>query len=398
MREDRFVLAARVAALRQDLALAAEALDSDAIRADLRESVAGIFGGFFDRKRTDLDALATALAPPASADTASLAEQWRRLEEHAEECGTILREYRAFIEGALVRSARLDGGICDLADALLRQLSRLTTVDWSRFTIVAEDEFFAPMTDIIRVRYPHFTVWNLPVLAHEFGHFVLPQLRDRLRGTDPLGRFRTDTGRALAAQLAPAGAAGRAIVERSMAHLDEYMADTFALYAAGPSFACTCIVLRFEPLHSHEESAAHPSDAKRAYLQLALLRSLGADYAKIAKKLQSIWQSNQAGAGVSPGPESDQWLDDIAPKLWTLFQTLAPKARLEAADWRRAIGLSLQLAEANWSADAATLTPRDILNGAWLSRLQRDDADLTTIGRRALDLARQSAAAVAGGS
>lgn len=387
--ETRLVLAARVDALRQDLAIAAGALENPAIDPHFRQRVAVLFGGLLQRKTRDLDSLARDLDAHASRERSSLAGFWRRFEQQTDECGRLLREYRAFLEGALLRSARLDHGICDLADALLRQLAHLTGVEWSRFTIVAEDEFFAPMTDIIRVRYPHVSVWNLPVLAHEFGHFVTPRLQDRLRGTDPLRDFRGEVGREMAA-IAPA-ASRQALVDQTLDHLDEHIADAFAVYAAGPAFVATCLMLRFEPARAYEDTRAHPSDGRRTYLLLTLLGLLSADYDKITRSLRTIWDDNLAGAGAPDMSRVDDWLDRLGRRLVDLFDALAPKAKFDVADWRRSVALSQRLLTAAWEHDTGAITPRDILNAAWLCRLQHP-GETATIGAHALELARRRSA------
>jgi hypothetical protein len=382
----RLVLAARVDALRQDLAIAAAALENPAIDSRFRQRVAVLFGGLLQRKTRDLDRLAADLDAQAPGGPGSLAESWRRFEQQTHDCQRVLREYRAFLEGALLRSARLDHGICDLADALLRQLAHLTGVDWPRFTIVAEDEFFAPMTDIIRVRYPHVSIWNLPVLAHEFGHFVTPRLQDRLLGTDPIRDFRGEIGREMAT-LAPA-ASRQTLVDQTLSHLDEHIADAFAVYAAGPAFVATCLLLRFEPARAHEDTREHPSDASRTYLLLKLLDLVGVEYSKITRALRSVWEDNLSAAGVGAMGEADDWLDRLARRLVDLFDSLTPKAKFAVGDWRRSVDLSQRLRSAAWEQDAAALTPRDILNGAWVCRLQ-NPGDTAAIGARALELARR---------
>jgi len=217
--EARDLLAARVETLRQDLVLAASALTNEAIRPDLRESVNVLFAGFIQRKTEALAALARTVSNGVSVGRGALVPHWLQFEEHVVECDKLLREYFAFVEGALVRSAGLDNRICDLADEYLRHLARVTTVDWTRMTILADSEFFAPMTDIIRMRYPHFSIWNLPVLAHEFGHFATPRLQDRLGGTDPLKEFRRKI-RTQARTDAPPSMAS-IVEEQASKHLDD---------------------------------------------------------------------------------------------------------------------------------------------------------------------------------
>jgi hypothetical protein len=390
--EARLVLAARVDALRQALTTAAAALESDRIDGRFRTSVADLFGALLQRKTRDLERLTRDLDALAVSERSSLAEYWRQYKLQSDECQRLLREYRAFLEGALLRSAGLDHGICDLADALLAQLARLTVVDWSRFTIVAEDEFFAPMTDIIRVRYLHVSIWDLPVLAHEFGHFVTPKLLDRLRGTDPIRDFRGEIGREMAAAAPPSSR--RALVDQTLSHLDEHIADAFALYALGPAFAATCLLLRFEPARAYEDTTEHPSDGRRAYLLFTMLGLLSPDYGRITRVLRSIWDDNLACAGAPAMGAADDWLDRLARRLVDLFDTLAAKAKFDAADWRRSVELSQVLLMPGREQEVGAITPRDILNAAWVCRLDHP-GETTKIGARALELARRLSAGAA---
>lgn len=383
MSNDRLALAARVGALRQDLALAAAALASPAIRPELRDRVKVLFGGLIDRKDKDLKALADDLGSGAKPGRKGVRDGWTDFEQHSSDCNRLLKEYRAFVEGALYRSAGLDDGVCDLADGFLRQLSALSDVAWTRFTIFAEGEFFAPMTDIIRLRYPDFTIWNLPVLAHEFGHFVTPRLQDRLLGTDPLRNFRAEIKRTLQRSLS--ASVGSAPIDKAVRQLDEHIADAFAVYAAGPAFVAACLLLRFDPTHAWEDDEDHPSDGARAYLQLKMLGEIRPEYAKVRSLLTDIWQDNLAGAGVSGMPDADQWLDPLLTQLVKLFGTLAPNAGITAEDWRRAIELADRLT--TLGPLPAGLTVRDVLNAAWVSRLNAD-ANAAGAGTRALKIGR----------
>lgn len=381
---DRFVLSARVDALRHGLRLAAGSLGNPAIETRFRDRVDVLFRGQIERQLEQLEDLARALGAP---DGTGGAETWRRFEECAGESDAVLRECRAFIQGALMRTAGLDHGVCDLADAFLEQLARLTVVEWRRFTIVADGEFFAPLSGIIRVRYPDFSVWNLPVLAHEFGHFAMPLLKDPLRGSDPIGRFRTAARNDVAARLPPRSTDR---IDQFTRHLDEFIADSFAVYAAGPSFVATCVLLRFDPLHAHEEGPDHPSDARRAYLMLKLLDALSPDYAKVRARLAALWDNMLAAAGTTTDSH-DEWLDGVVGALGALFRTLAPTARLHGDDWRRAVELSEYLTVSSpGPVDVTLVTPRDLLNATWIRRLEQVD-EAAQISVRALDIARSLA-------
>lgn len=380
--ESRHLLAARVETLRQDLVLAGSALESPSIRRDLRDSVEILFAALIQRKTEELAAFGHTLSNGVSQDPGGLAPYWTQFEEHVEESDRLLREYFAFIEGALVRSAGLDNGICDLADEYLKHLARVTAIEWQRMTILADSEFFAPMTDIIRMRYPHFSIWNLPVLAHEFGHFVTPRLQDRLERTDPLREFRRRIRTEARTDVPPQLADGAE--ERASKHLDEFIADAFAAYAAGPAYVCACILLRFEPAHADEEGPDHPADGRRAYLLFRLLETFSADYSKVAGTLQSMWTANLEAAGRRPMRQPDAWLDRIASALAAILPALAPKARFDAAQWRNAATLSDRLLTDRRMEVA--LTPNEITNGAWLCRIANDEAKAPLISAKALEL------------
>lgn len=372
------VLSARIAALQRDLDLATLALGSDALRVDLRASVHDLFNGFFQRKQGDLAALADDVGKVTDGPGA-LAACWTRFDAEAAECERLVKAYLAFLEGALVRSARLDRGICDVADAFLKQLARVTVTEWSRFTIVSDGEFYAPLTDIIQLRYPHFSVWNLPVLAHEFGHYVTPRLMDRLAGTNPLAEYRREVRKSFESRF-PAGVRERESAS-IVAQLDEFIADTFATYTTGPAFACASLLLHFDPAHADDDPPEHPSDDRRAYVLLAMLEQRP-EYRKIADMLRLVWESSLRAAGRQPMAATDRFLDDIARRMADIWERIAPSAKLSSDDWARAAALSsARLAAA---PEMRLATPRDILNAAWLCRLSATEAEVPALNESAL--------------
>jgi hypothetical protein len=377
-----------VEALRQDLALATGALRSDRIRDDFRESVGVLFGGFFQRKMKDLETLSRTLGEDRGVvEPGALVDYWKGLERHAEECDRILKEYLAFVEGALVRSAKLDDGICDIADAFLRKIAHDTDIEWPRFTIFAEDEFFAPLTDIIRLRYPHFSVWNLPVLAHEFGHFATPKLKDRIRGVSPLNDLRRQLERE-AVQGLPQAAQEEA-VQAFRLQLAEFIADAFAVHTVGPAFVHACVHLRFEPAHAHEERGGYPTEARRAQVLFRMLDGMDPAYAKVTAALRSRWQGSLTAAGAG-GPAADPWLDALADRLRTTFEDVVPAARFGVDHWRQAADLGLRLLNADWESGAGALGLGEVLNAAWLCRLREGEQATPTISARALYLCRKA--------
>src|SRR5262249_25101640 len=103
---------------------------------------------------------------------------WERFQTIRCECEQTLHECLAFIEGALARTGGIDAGLCRLGDAMLYELSRETGIAWNRFTILADGEFFAGLSGIIRLRFADVSLWSLPICAHEFGHFIGQEMKD----------------------------------------------------------------------------------------------------------------------------------------------------------------------------------------------------------------------------
>jgi len=83
----------------------------------------------------------------------------------------LLEEFVSLLQGIMQRRARLDEGICDIADAMLEHLCRLADVGWRRFTVLGSD-YLTERTGVVRVRFPAASIWDLPFLAHEFGHVI----------------------------------------------------------------------------------------------------------------------------------------------------------------------------------------------------------------------------------
>lgn len=363
----------QVEALNRDLDLALRSLESESIRADLRERILHLFANEIKQKKRAVAALEAKLEKDGD-----LPQCWDHFQELQEDCEPILHELLAFLEGALVRTACLDDQICDIADALLYQLGKQAAAEWSRFTIMAEGEFFAGLTEIVRIRFPYFSIWNLPVAAHEFGHY----LQRHRRIAKPYGELRQQI---VAAAVEPYRREEQAEQARkTRRHVDEYFADLFAMHSLGPAWASTCILLRFSPRRAYVESPSHPSDDRRAHLVLAGLKRTKA-FRAIAKNLGSIWREGVVAAG-NDNPDHTQ----LEGKDWML-QWLEPMLDLMPpevgySEWWKPYQLSQDLLQTDWQEKAHGLELRDVLNGAWLCRLESDGANLDLMAERALTL------------
>lgn len=316
---------------------------------------------------------------------------WSSFRDTQERSQLLFRECLTLLEGSLVRGFGLDDGLCQIADALLYDLSIRANIDWGRFTILAGEELInIEMAEIIRVRFPEVSIWNLPVAAHEFGHFVGGELSQEIgRGhRHPFTEFLEKECRH---------------DQQCYSFLHEHFADLFATYALGPAYASTCILLRFDPWIAYQDKRQHPSDAKRVYWILRVLKKMDAteggvkrSYTGIIKHLKAFWESFTAEGDPERLEERlgkdtiaglDRWLEELYFQVDNR-QFGVSGVRYGAEDWLRARQLSQQL-PANAPLELADdYTLIDVLNAAWWSRMQpenQDSARVQWIGERAVE-------------
>jgi hypothetical protein len=299
-------------------------------------------------------------------DGVDLEQCWIAYRDVQSGAAPLYRECLAFLEGALARRDGLDEGLCEIADHLLEMLSRLSDARWERFTLLADGEFYGEMAEIIRLRFPEVSVWNLPVAAHEFGHFVGPTITafdDMLEAEGPKR-------------------------SESWLHLHEQFADVFAVYSLGPSYAFTCLLLRFDPTID-EDDESHPAPAKRAHLVLRALarlsegKSITRPFRDFTELLESTWRGAREAAGRSPDFAADEIaaLDDRLDTLFELIASNLPsRLRYSGSAWLRAQRLADELVD---HRDDSKLerddTILDVLNAAWIARVMTASGDAATV-------------------
>jgi hypothetical protein len=178
---------------------------------------------------------------------------------------------------------------------------------------------------------------------------------------------------------------------------NEHLADVFAVWAVGPAYPFVCVYLRFDPSEADRDWPFHPSMLKRIHVILRVLKTLddddGSDHRRIrdvAEELGREWTAVLVGAkaGTSRLPHDlGNQLDVLTDVLTELLTTRL--GRLPRYDgWERAKQL-----QSNWGMDASVLAPDlqlwDVVNAAWLCRLEMPTQDLNALqnlGSGALDL------------
>lgn len=261
--------------------------------------------------------------------------------------------------------------LCELADRLLAEYEERTGLAWNSRTILGPGALVDLDTEIIRIRFPDWSLWSLPIVAHEFGHVVA-------RITPLFRHLQQHYPHTLAAD--EAGAA------RLAAQLEELFADVFAAYSCGPAFAAAMIALHFDPLSAHAPRGDHPTHQQRVdvichTLEAMEAASVGgpddASFAGVAHRLAQLWQESLDSAGTGREPAAPPVLQpaEVAPAL---FQAVAASYRLgaayERAAWERALGAASELRTGGFSLAALrqrypSARLHDILNVLWCARL-----------------------------
>jgi hypothetical protein len=324
-------------------------------------------------------------------------ELWKEYAAIVDASQDIFRTSVEFIGGLAFREKLVDENVCTVVDQLVSDSSAAMGLS-GILTVPAQREARTrTLGRIIRVRFPEWSVWTLPFAAHEFGH-VLVQQNEALR------RIRHEL---LDRQADPKDPLHGAAANEM--HLDEYLADSFATYALGPSYAFAGIMLRFDPSRADRED--QPSDAKRAFLCLAMLRLMnqGArmgdpSFDEVLAYLEGDWT-----AGADQARRLGALTDADEVPLLALVGEIERRFRVELIGVR--YGLADWATADHWKAlwlpslvGGGTPNPPEgpfaraslanVLNAAWLCRmdierrgLQREET--SAMVKRAGDEARQ---------
>jgi hypothetical protein len=306
-----------------------------------------------------------------------IAEAWDDYRVVDKGCQEILKECLEILNGLAFREIALDDNICEVADELIESWS--TNIGrWPSLTVPAYKETLSrTLARIVRIRFPEWTVWTLPLIAHEYGHIVVTDAdldlgegrsriqvfaeenSVRLKELDPCYRRTFADPTATVEQKR----AAEELAERHAAYrLQEYLADGFATYVMGPAFACAALLIRLDPaasarpsrsfdlieverahamlcmLHQFEPFSHNPSplaperiDLERAHVILCMLRKMDEDagpfssYDWIIKILSDAWTRTllsfkDAGKPFEPpAPEIFAVIDSIVGEMRELF-------------------------------------------------------------------------------
>lgn len=290
---------------------------------------------------------------------AKLKDAWEKYGRVHEKSERIFAECVEFLGGLALRERDLDGGICQLSDELMDKCVVDTGASWHSLTIPARQEFMTvSLARIIRLCLPEWTIWTLPLAAHQFGRMVV-DLKTEWQDSVKLGKNEAEDEH----------------------QLYDLVADGLATYLMGPAYACAAIRLSFDPSTAYTDVDEHVADAKRAYVVFAMLRRMNEivgkgvtpPYDSIIKILEGEWEN--ALWRTQPRKKLEktdkQRLDTWVGTMWQMFEDLRPTAlypHVGQDGWQVAQIWNVQLLEDMQIEPSGIESLRDALNAAWLCR------------------------------
>lgn len=301
-------------------------------------------------------------------------QPWAALAELERLTQLLASETLAVVGGISMRVRGLDSEAGELPEALLAAVAGSMALGYEFITVPSGSEFIDVMSDVIRVRYPGAGVWDLPVVLHEFGHFLVGHLP---RSAEPSVSAIIDRERSAS--------------PRRGYFADELWADTFAAYVGGPAYAFSAMA-RFDVVGAAEDAPpSHPSAMKRvAAIRLTLghsqtawqrrRRAAGSLEVPIASA-EDLWRNRLRAAGVATEPDATDrtYAEELAGQFIGILDRDWPRIRYDDTRRAAAIRQGLDDGQPELPRDAGLI---DVLNGGWWARRNAEaefgDADVIT--------------------
>lgn len=272
--------------------------------------------------------------------------------------------FSEFLAGLALRDSGFDEDICEIAEELLKCFAISQASSTDLLTIPIPHEIMAIslveiLRAVIQLSYPEWTLWSLPIVAHEFWRAFAsqqPDVRKWFEG-DP---------------------------ERQGAPLDVddpqlCLADAFGACSMGPAYAYYAFLLSLNPVNAFADSATgEPAASKRALAIVSMLGSTNNQrnvnpWSGVIDDLRNSW--DEAVAAANPGAIglSQDIRDKITRAVSRLAKALGDtQVPFGAANWERAANWASDLEKEKVDVDKIPVDPsdrmRDVLNAAWLAR------------------------------
>jgi hypothetical protein len=264
--------------------------------------------------------------------------------------------------GSLARLEGLDANACEEADQLVVWLADRIDRRFIRPTVPGGEEALHRATDVVYRRVPDHGLWDLPVIAHEFGHLVAAGLRSWDARGDQV--------------LSPVESWLENFDGEARARATELFCDVFATYTMGPSYLCALVFHRLSPVAAARASPndTHPGDPSRVFTcRWTLQRMRGTKpnlhvFDSQMVRADAAWTSMQSDA-----PAEARLTDAVRAELRTqlagCWVTLTNALSALAYQPATSVQHLVRYLESASVERPETLSPADVLNAAWIVRL-----------------------------
>ncbi|MCS7477439.1 hypothetical protein ACFFQW_22095 [Umezawaea endophytica] len=178
------------------------------------------------------------------------------------------------------------------------------------------------LDSVVLLGFPDWSIWGIPLVGHEVG----------------LAYAKKECGGDLKQLVEGFAAAPQAgVPSPSVEYVQHLLADVFATYTLGLSYACASLLLRLNPGRDKPSEANEPRDVDRARVIIATLGrerptapDRGGDFTDVVARLTTIWDTAvRAHAGLSVQHEAadhfipeNTWLDDFVQRTVESFEGL----------------------------------------------------------------------------
>jgi hypothetical protein len=231
------------------------------------------------------------------------------------------------------------------------------------------------------VGFPEWTIWALPLAAHELGQVAIT-------GNAVWETYISDETKKYKRSKKDKEAMKR--------HMRVCLADAFATCAMGPAYACSAILLRLNPLSAYGDSATSPAAAKRAHIILTMLKKMRDQdplveppFSEMIAPLETGWNAALARAkpaGTLSAEELSQ-LDSWTEEMFAALSKKPARGLYDGKLWKNTRAALEKLLKGQDPAGDLKGTEewRDVLNAAWACRAADVD-ESTAIDAKAQEL------------
>ncbi|GIF71214.1 hypothetical protein [Asanoa siamensis] len=318
-------------------------LDGSMIRLMNTDTMSARCGAMLD----EIDKLEGALR----AGTLDRPAAWAAVDELTDTTGRrLFADYVDLLGGLTLRDTGLDDRVSELTDRLLDELTVPLRAVPARPADLTGDH---ALGDLVMLWFPEWTIWDVPLFGHEAGlaWCRTSPLAGNLLGDDPPARRRT------------------------------LAADAYAAYALGPAYACAVLLLRMR---------ADSSDVDRAYVILAVLRSMAVDgmAAAVVDLVEQCWQGAISERGGDPAPARRAELDAFASTAYATLRDISSFRGFDAIQWDAEAAEPYAALDRSQERGSGGASVRGLLNAAWAARLTLADPHDAHALREVADAAR----------